>query len=436
MRLRCILECPVVHVSVAKPQSIHVFTTRLCKSIMSDPQEVRRVTKDCLTSFDTVQNQQGFPLQIHSWAENQSARLRMWAASLGVNAKGRMSIAYRLRLNASMVTMIIQVLESIASSLKSILSMKAHGRKISLLSRPRWLSRGWATAASSNTFEDRQNNVTNSISLLLDLATDLRKLGTPREEQRALRHNPVDAEKNSLEPEFRQYVKLMCHIHLVSSRKAVTQDHNEGSGNARAVDRGYLKEHEEPTEGFRLHFGENDLFCSALNDIRNDDISDSNFIELRLRETILQRWRLLCYRAHHAETLASEWSEDQVHVLSKNAEEVSVQPATPHAEIASAPQDQRTTISSVATTVHTDYTVLTKAERAPKTVMTKSGVALRDADFPKAPRIEHGEAKCPLCHVPMPASDLKGTKWKSVAQWYGWYPSGFNADLAQVPRLP
>ena len=54
---------------------------------------------------------------LHGWAENQQARLSLWADTLGVFAPGHLSLARRLRLNADVNDILIQLLNGLHGSL-------------------------------------------------------------------------------------------------------------------------------------------------------------------------------------------------------------------------------------------------------------------------------------------------------------------------------
>lgn len=51
-----------------------------------------------------------------SWAEDQLARLNLWAKSLGVFAEGTFSIEHRLSENAQVATIINQLLTALSSN--------------------------------------------------------------------------------------------------------------------------------------------------------------------------------------------------------------------------------------------------------------------------------------------------------------------------------
>lgn len=302
---------------------------------MSSPEEVSRVTIRCLNAFEDVQRRAAPLSDEHVWAEDQGARLRMWAAILGVSARGRMSIAYRLRLNAPMVIMISQLLESIESCLKSILSMEARGdddsrtglgdmtgNSLSFLWRVMNPFKGhWRAGPTRVTRQSLQQNAKYSISLLLELASDLRKLATSKEEQRALLYDPVDAENNSLVPDFRCYVRTICQLHLLLARGRVVRSARDelatGSQSSAQSMRGKSEDerHEdEQAQGSKegahsVLSGGIDVFLRGLGLPKEDTVSDLDFIELRLRATIEQRWRVLCYRSKHAQLLATEHDE-------------------------------------------------------------------------------------------------------------------------------
>lgn len=56
---------------------------------------------------------------IQEWAEDQTARLNLWAASLGVFADGRRSVEYRLRLNSDVCDVLVQILVALKDNLET-----------------------------------------------------------------------------------------------------------------------------------------------------------------------------------------------------------------------------------------------------------------------------------------------------------------------------
>jgi hypothetical protein len=82
---------------------------------------IQGVARRCDQKITAIAAQKDYPHSIRTWAELQATRLQIWTATLGVHARGRMSIAYRLRLNVSMSSMILQLLIGIEGCLDVLL---------------------------------------------------------------------------------------------------------------------------------------------------------------------------------------------------------------------------------------------------------------------------------------------------------------------------
>ena len=88
------------------PPNVKLLTTR-CQAILEDS-DTREEHKE--------------------WANNQRARLNIWANTLGVFAHGRLSVEHRLRLNIPIHKLIWQLLDAVVSSLE--LCMARHGHHV------------------------------------------------------------------------------------------------------------------------------------------------------------------------------------------------------------------------------------------------------------------------------------------------------------------
>jgi hypothetical protein len=60
------------------------------------------------------------------WAENQQARLQLWAATLGVVARGHLSLAHRLSFNEEVSDILIQLLKGLHASLELLRTFQSH----------------------------------------------------------------------------------------------------------------------------------------------------------------------------------------------------------------------------------------------------------------------------------------------------------------------
>jgi hypothetical protein len=363
------------------------------------------VARRCSDRLTAISARKDLPPIILKWADDQAARLRVWNAALGVYARGRMSIAYRLRLNAPVASMILQLLEGVESCLIPLLAELLHplqdSKAYEALNRLNSVERNGSIGTAVQKIASLLNDAKANLDLLLDIAADIRKLGTQKEEQRALRFDPVDHEGNSLTQDFKQYILIQCRLHLVRTRAAIiAQDESESSEMAHTTS--------ERISGMEISNG--------------TSLAKDEFILGRLQATILQRWRLLCYRAHHSRVLAYDGDSK------KTASEAEEPEATGRVEeapeqIASeskgkSPVESPGTVESSAATEMTEGRLIAKRpveEQTAKSVSTRSsGVALKEADFPRQPRIVGEETLCTLCWIPMPAKDLQGRKWRSV----------------------
>lgn len=412
---------------------------------------ISRITRRCHAAFTELQSQKDASAEIRAWAENQGARLKAWAATLGVHAQGRLSIAYRLQFNEPLATMISQLLDSVESCLRLLTSdRRESGSQVVSLAETEaensqslyrftrisyWsglLSHGSHNSAPKlDVFESRRRDATSNIGILLDIASDLRKPGTQHEEQRAHKFEPVDGQNRPLLQEFAQCVVESCKMHLIRSRYATT------SGDAYLASHGRI---ETDAQGFDdgntksfLH-GPDKLLLLLQSGV---GAPDQDFIFHRLQVTILQEWRLLCYRAHHARFLAEYHKDIQSGDDSSSSEVGSEFAASPPAKrikmsqyfpgVSAIYQGQEGKIHDGQDQVITQPTIVPKPEsssatqvsadrkyskRPPKSSITKMGVTLTNADFPKEVSIQGEEGICSLCYVPMPAEDLKGEHWR------------------------
>jgi len=73
-------------------------------------------TQKCIDGLARLASVQDGP---RTWAENQAARLNIWASTLGVFSHGRHSLEYRLRLNEDMSEMLVQILDGLSDTIVS-----------------------------------------------------------------------------------------------------------------------------------------------------------------------------------------------------------------------------------------------------------------------------------------------------------------------------
>lgn len=96
---------------LSDPQRIHSREELLRPS--ATPEE--SLNKEC----DSSQEHTAVP-QVEDqidWAEEQQARFRLWAANLGVFAKGQASIDHRLRDSSELQDLVLQLLDALCANL-------------------------------------------------------------------------------------------------------------------------------------------------------------------------------------------------------------------------------------------------------------------------------------------------------------------------------
>lgn len=420
---------------------------------MSLPNSIRQMTRRCHKAFREVQEREDAGAETREWAENQGARLRMWAATLGVDAKGRLSIAYRLRLNEPFAAMIYQLLDGLKNCLR-MLSSSVQGSDartsdtemfgsnlLERITRLPLLSSLFPSVYKSQnaSAESIRRTAACNIGLLLDIASDLRKPGTHREEQRALEFEPTDDQGRYLRPEFEQYVRKYCLLHLLRCRYAV--ESHEKKLAFRGADHKSAILDDSDAEIFSDGYEKLSLALGSL----VDGVSQDYMLD-RLQTTITQRWRLLCYRSYHASLLSTisgdnESIDDQSTIeqavesdvtsthspfgqvtathdssaaISGNPDRIQVPDEIHNKNHAERVVTAFTAVSSAATQVPAERKCLehVQEDRSHHAVMTKIGVNLRDADFPREIHVNGEEGICPLCWIPMPAKDLQGKLWR------------------------
>jgi hypothetical protein len=367
---------------------------------------VQLVARRCGNQFATLAGREDFSRDVRDWAGSQAARMRIWTATLGVFARGRMSIAYRLRLNVPVTSMILQLLEGIEHCLDTLVSWdRDQSTSSKVNSKHKFMRRLHLDNHEASTPEqstaDVMGDAKANLDILLDIAADLRKLGTQREEYRALKFDPTDDKGNSLTAEFKQYALVQCRLHLRRTRNAVVAE--DGSKDS--------EKHHIISEKFA-----NIQICDSPALPGNEMILD------RLQATILQRWRLLCYRSHHGRALATDAKSDSAasEVVQSGAPVAGVvMPELVEIRVKSLDKSEapRTIISSAATELTAARMIDIQPVKEPvvRSVATRSsGIALKDVDFPRQPRADGEETLCPLCWIPMPTEDIQGRRWKSV----------------------
>lgn len=204
--------------------------------------------------------------QYETWTEDQTARLNLWAASLGVFASGHLSIEHRFRLNAFLLDVVNQLLEGICDCLAVLIGSDAFGSAST--SSPRAASSGHSLDCSTDSSDgsdgqlfDRDNAITpalllreveDHISRLVGISVELRSRSAKQHDERAAQFEPSDGSGKSMLAEWQRFARFQCRQYL---------EHARSTGIA--------------TE-----------------------------LPERLLRALELRWRLMCYQSHHATRLA------------------------------------------------------------------------------------------------------------------------------------
>jgi hypothetical protein len=394
------------------------------------PREIPHLTRACRKGFVDILRAQGTPDDVCEWAQNQRASLGLWAASLGVFAEGRLSIEYRLRLNNTFTVVILHILEGVKSCLdichSIVISSSDHA---SASGQSQDSQRSWRNLKSKlrhpkhrhfprslisteahkwSRLSFIQSEADDDISHLIDISGYLRRAWTQREEERALRFEPKDGMNASLVDEFRAHMLLQCRFHFEID--CVQHDQTQLTSNADArkavLDR---------------HYNQVPLQCPT----------DPEIVD-RVYETIILRWRLICYRIQHAEKFAAE------DATSDSASSIALQPVR-NVRKPRKPARDKSNNDNYAPNIHgppptlgqsTAATEISanrplperQAQRPNKQYgaasMTRVGIS--GIEFPSAPKVEAGNqnALCTLCRIIMPKSELQGDSWRYVSRTF------------------
>ena len=222
---------------------------------------------------------------------------------------------------------------------------------------------------------ERSRKIQDGIGRLGQLAVRLRREGAHRTEARAAEFDPTDESGEQLAPEFESYIKVTC-------RRAFPEHNHDGATEERFQIAGYLQG--------------------------------------RLRKTILDRWRRICYCRHHASDLAGPTSKPAV-----KSDTQKLKPKLNAVEnvgtrdllrpgMVRKPSVARKAVST-ATTVPEDLKIDKKVDLKPRstpTVTTK--VRADQLNFPRAPNARDGVDLfiCPFCGMPRPTKLLSKNQWQ------------------------
>lgn len=357
----------------------------------------------------------------HEWAKNQEARLCGWASSLDVSTKKyEMSIRYRLRLNNSIAAVILQIVEGVEACLSLLLRHCSY--PVSMF------------AFRPGKVEALRRETRQAISRLIEVATYLRTAATQKEDDKALEYDPIDGMGNRLLPEHADYVREQIAMHLRVNRSRYANTQEVVQGTPALIDR------ENSVE----------TWLSRFEDRGQIHLSCDDFMAERLFRTIIQRWRLLCYRKRRAQLIAENADEivsgsSPVGTTPKTTNPGIHLPVSALRAVDAVANRFRLTIGAEVRTPAPPFAAptLSAGRTLPKlavpsasqaassaTGMTKA--ALTDLEFPSPPHVEKsGEGLCPLCTVPMSVQHFAGEKWRWV---FFAFPSAGRTDENQRPR--
>jgi hypothetical protein len=215
-----------------------------------------------------------------------------------------------------------------------------------------------------------QQEVEDSISRLLDLSALLRNHGAQQHEDRAIRFVPVDENGASMINDFVDWSKWSC--------QKSTENQN-----------GFL-----PGE----------------------------WMVERFERTMLRRWLLMCYRAHHGDRIANSSIQLPVVGSQRDIRQATVRKATSDKALPPDTSDDDNSVVTVKTKQSSAATQLPANYRLPSpTKRPRSSIASSKThfmpghhDFPGPPKVEESskEFLCPYCRLPQQVKELKRSRWQ------------------------
>lgn len=228
--------------------------------------------------------------------------------------------------------------------------------------------------------------VEDGISRLLQLAVRVRQEGAKRSNEEVARFEPTDEHGKPLLDEFEAYIDKICQRAFEPSKEANGADHGQPEG-------------------------------VALGSV-------PNYLQERTKKTMLERWRRLCYRKHHASDLAGPRNK----VLPKSdTQKQQTKPAAPplvSRDSARGPNlstkktlgvDVAPKAMSTASQLPEHITIDRNIDPHPKTPPTVSTKIRADRlEFPRPPKIRDGMDmfNCNFCGLPCKTSLLEKRKWQ------------------------
>lgn len=224
-----------------------------------------------------------------------------------------------------------------------------------------------------------QTEIEGTIRQLTDLSLLLRRQGSPQHWSRATNFTPKNEEGKSLLPEFANHINSQC-------RRMLEQE---------------------------------------------NDFQQKDFLAKRVSQTIIRRWRLMCYQIHHADRISTTQNLDsQMPVSAPKGPDVDKAETIINAPQAVAGTTTNTmAVAAVARTEHSFATMeqnaattlpadhrpsIPKPEISPSMASSRTQFNHGTLAFPRPPKAPTNgwEFVCPYCCLSQPAKNLARPKWE------------------------
>lgn len=358
-----------------------------------------RLAHACRKVFTELSKHKSISTDVHDWLEVQAARLNLWSDSLGIYARDELSVIYRLSENESIALILTHQLDGLEFNLGHL---RRELTGVESSADPLCGNADVSDSGSSSASEDEggvmsrlQKRIEDGLRRLTYVAIKIRREGKSRVAARAAEFEPLNDEGQPLKAEFQAHIDFTL-------RRAFGD---------------ISMSHQSAQSATFIEFQSHDAQQSE-----NEQYQPPNYLLERLKITMLDRWRRICYQMHHAKNLTTS-SDPEVAVR----EEPNIVAKTAVAEVRQNHNTQMDIIDERASQViinRTPNTVATKLRADyvvpdPDEVATNvSGTIITSAravklDFPTAPKIQRGTDvfACPLCGLLQPANLLQRSKW-------------------------
>lgn len=366
--------------------------------------DVAAAAEDCINQLTAIANSGEATQRQKSRADDQCARLKLWADSLRVFAQEQQyTFQHRLRLNPPLLEVTLQLLRGLLANIRlrkpGLLHVRNASRSFANMYKvERSLvqpksdadtalpddgdSSDSSTSADENIqarIDARLQDVRDRISRLVRLSVLLRREGAQKREAKALNFDPLDSSGASLVSDFKSY-----------------------------VDKVLIR-----------------MFNHTQDDASTPSISLPNFMRERLERVIEARWRRLSYGNHHAKGLAGQSSGLATDIelpklrskMSSKLDAKSPQNSQPANIIAAriVAVDRSSKPASAASTAPRDLTYDGKAAgRALSTGTATTKIRPNKVDLPRPPTLKGDaeEFECPYCHMICSSKEQEKSLWQ------------------------